>query len=72
MIKVNRTIGDDLQLRLQNLQLLVQRILHFYEVIFEQRISLIITICLLPECITISGHYSITKCHYYQPGTRGR
>ena len=33
MTKVNHTIGDDLQLRLQNLQLLVQRILHFYEVI---------------------------------------
>jgi len=32
MSKVNRTIGDDLQLRLQNLQLLLQRILHFYEV----------------------------------------
>ena len=32
MTKVNHTIGDDLQLRLQNLQLLVQRILHFYEV----------------------------------------
>jgi len=32
MSKVNRMIGDDLQLRLQNLQLLLQRILHFYEV----------------------------------------
>lgn len=32
MTKVNHTVGDDLQLRLQNLQLLVQRILHFYEV----------------------------------------
>lgn len=36
MTKVNRTIGDDLQLRLQNLQLLVQRILHFYEVILPE------------------------------------
>ncbi|XP_065919238.1 girdin-like isoform X2 [Dysidea avara] len=60
MSKVNRTIDDDLQLRLQNLQLLLQRILHFYENSLQ-----FLVITPLPNVTVISqepeGDYSLDE-----------